>query len=65
VVTATKDRMQCYCVVFGDFFVTATVDIVQCYRAPFGDYCGYSNSICRATVLWVWSMLWLQQQQIY
>ena len=45
--------------------VTATVDIVQWYSVVFGDYCGYSNSRYSAILLcFVWSLLWLQKQQI-
>jgi len=31
VFTATLDRVQCYCVVCGDFVDTRKVDTVQCY----------------------------------
>ena len=64
-VTATVDKVQCYCVVLEIIVVTATADIVQWYCVVCGVYCGYSSSRCSANVLcFVWSLLWLQQQII-
>jgi len=44
VVTATIDKVQCYCVVLEFIVVTTTEDIVQCYCVVCGVYCAYSNS---------------------
>ena len=45
--------------------VRATVGIVQWYSVVCGVYCGYSNNCYSAmTLCCVWSLLWLQQQQI-
>ena len=46
--------------------VTTTLDIVQWYCVVCGNFCGYSISRYSAMlVCCVWSLLWLQQQQLY
>ena len=63
--TEAVDIGQWYSVVFGVHCVDSNNTYSAIVLCCVGCYCGYSNSSYSAIVLYcVWSLLWLQQQQI-